>query len=266
MNTQKISYSFRLIRNPRCIDGNDGTLFKFVPVSDPSRSGVPFGSYVRIQHVLTKCWMHAATETELRSSSLSPTPVALTLTPDPTDTTDNSQPSLSQQHPNQQQQQQQQQPTRFFSTDSSSADDQIQSSTSATGSPISKISASQEFHYHDCFSITLVDNQLSDTFNIVNELLPQLQCFLMQSRPVSDGTIGSRFPISDEEHILITDILVWCKHVFQLHVKINRYCIIRSKYSLNFALTAVSWIQHCVLACLLNVIRNMFLFMYIYVY
>lgn len=201
MNTQKISYSFRLVRNPRCIDGNDGTLFKFVPVSDPSRSGVPFGSYVRIQHVLTKCWMHAATESELRSSSLSPTPVALTLTPDPTDTTNNSQPSFSsqQQHP-------QQQPTRFFSTDSSSAEDHTQSTA---GSPLSKISASQEFHYHDCFSITLVDNQLSDTFNIVNELLPQLQCFLMQSRPVSDDTISSsRFPISDEEYILITDILV----------------------------------------------------------
>ncbi|KAI9249172.1 hypothetical protein BDA99DRAFT_575816 [Phascolomyces articulosus] len=205
MNTHKVTFSFGLVKNPKRVEANnDATLFKFVPVStDSQRSGVPFGSYVRIQHVLTKCWMHAAADEELRSST-SPVPtMAFTLTPDSLDrgaggpSTD---PIVDNTH----------HPTvaasaadRYYTTDQNIVD-QIQQSRLAT--PTFQVTASQDFYYHDCFSITLVHDKLTDTFNIVNEFLPQLQWFLCKDRSFVTES-ASRFPISTDEYQLMSNIL-----------------------------------------------------------
>ncbi|KAI9493708.1 hypothetical protein BDB00DRAFT_822221 [Zychaea mexicana] len=203
MNTHKVTFSFGLVKNPKRVDANnDATLFKFLPVStDSQRSGVPFGSFVRIQHVLTKCWMHAAADEELRSST-SPVPMAFTLAPDPlergtggsdlpadpTEASHNPAASV---------------PDRYYTTDPNLSD-QLQQSRLAT--PTYQVTASQDFYYHDCFSITLVSNRLTDTFNVVNEFLPQLQWFLCKDRSFVLES-GSRFPISTEEYKVMSNIL-----------------------------------------------------------
>lgn len=195
MNTHKVSFEFGLVRQPRCEENNDATLFMLVPISQPSHSGVPFGSYVRIQHVLTKCWMHASANEALGTSS--PLPMRFTLAPD---TLDNHQPGISGNG----------MPSltaaadRYFSTSASVYPTQ---QSEAEANTTYHISGSQDFYYHDCFSITLVNKQLTDTFNIVNELLPHLQHFLSQDRPFVDQN-SSRFPISDEELSSMTEVLV----------------------------------------------------------
>lgn len=68
------------------------------------------------------------------------------------------------------------------------------------------ISAAQDLYYHDCFSITLVDQELADTFNYANEMLPPLQRFLCQPRPINKDTSVS-FPILQDEYESIANIL-----------------------------------------------------------
>ncbi|KAI9318767.1 hypothetical protein BX666DRAFT_2026190 [Dichotomocladium elegans] len=188
MNTRSVSFSFELLKNPRCFDGDDGTLFKLFPVSDSKRSGISFGSYVRIQHALTKCWMHAAAEEGTRLVT-GAAPISFTLTPDPADPRHSSTVDSN--------------PARYLSSYSPVAE---QTKQTPSDPIVYNISGSPELHYHDCFSITLVDKGLSEAFNFANELLPQLQCFLRQERRPR-GDTDSNFPVSDEEFRVITGIL-----------------------------------------------------------
>lgn len=194
MKTHKISFSFGLVSNPQNLSNNDATLFTLVPASDTKDSNVSFGTYVRVQHVLTKCWMHSDTdESSFNRTSESPIPT-MQSTQAPESLNDHRATarksiasiasSISDRH---------------FSTDPNA----YRSRTFAT--PTYPITASQDFHYHDCFSITLVDNKLHDTFNYINEMIPQLHSFLSKERPSNEQ---SRFPIADKEYISLKRILV----------------------------------------------------------
>ncbi|RCI00637.1 hypothetical protein CU098_000902, partial [Rhizopus stolonifer] len=66
------------------------------------------------------------------------------------------------------------------------------------------ITASPEFYYHDCFSITRVDQALADTFNFANEMIPPLQRYLSQDRPC---LANDPYPVEDAEYELVCQIL-----------------------------------------------------------
>lgn len=156
----------------------DVTLFQLIPVSNPSISGIPYGSFVRIQHVLTQCWMHTANDEEEGTTMEPPNFNAFTaISPVSSSPKIDIKPSPSlslRQH------------ARFNSTESTFStviDSHINThnvvakdmDSSSTYYPIT---ASQELYYHDCFSITLVEEPLVDTFNSVNDMMPQLQSYL----------------------------------------------------------------------------------------
>ncbi|KAI8393697.1 uncharacterized protein BYT42DRAFT_609468 [Radiomyces spectabilis] len=192
--SQKVTYSLRLVKNPVCPEGNDGTLFKLIPASDPVSSRVPFGSYVRIQHVASQCWIHAADDDEIRRAQRSLPTVSLSVDPLTTSPIPHS--------------------TNHGSSNIGLPRDSTDISTSSPSEDtlIHNVTASQDFYYHDCFSITLVNNPLSDTFIFVNELLPRLQWFIKQERKVeldAENTpeSGSYFPIDQEEFQAMCDTL-----------------------------------------------------------
>jgi hypothetical protein len=233
VNSHKVAFSLGLMKDPPLVtnDANDPTLFAFVPASEQDSSGVPFGSYLRIQHVATRCWLHASSKSETQL----PTPpsansMTLSLPPDsllPTKITpgflDTSfAPTLSldrnqkQQHihhhhhhhhhhnSNQPQfhHRQRQESVRFSSTDSYGG------AGSALEVPTThQVTATQDFFYHDCFTVTLVSDHLTSSFNIINEFLPRLQAFLKNKRvPVSGDS--SAFPIVQHEFASVSNILV----------------------------------------------------------
>ncbi|KAG0179979.1 hypothetical protein DFQ29_001424 [Apophysomyces sp. BC1021] len=186
--THKVTFSLGLVKDPPEVGDNDPTLFTLIPISDPTHSSVPFGTYVRIQHVSTKCWIHAAADDEQRSAS--PIPMPFTLAPDPLSST-HTLPSNSN--------------STRFSTRYNSTD--YQGMIQDPGeSPIYHVTASQDFYYHDCFSITRASENLADTFNMVNELLPRLQWYLRKERRKIPNQ-SSKFPISDTEYESVTETL-----------------------------------------------------------
>ncbi|KAL0092132.1 IP3 receptor [Phycomyces blakesleeanus] len=215
MSTHKITFSLGLMKDPPCVDNNDATLFTLVPISEPTRSGVPFGSYIRIQHVLTKCWIHAAGDDEVQNVSSVPMP--FTLAPDPLSHMQSKIPiptlhSISKMNKPSVTSTTSRLATRNYTRYDSSMDGKSYSISheqeEASGY---HVTASQDFYYHDCFTITLVNDSLRDTFNYVNELLPRLQWYLRKERkpdPESED-IGeaSNFPITRSEFDSITEIL-----------------------------------------------------------
>ncbi|KAI8365871.1 hypothetical protein EDC96DRAFT_509091 [Choanephora cucurbitarum] len=185
------------------IDVNqDTTLFELTPISAPTISSIPYGSMVRIKHVATGCWLHAPDSqedtpqaiqtTQIHSSPINVAPLTLS-------------PLLgSKRH------------SRFESTESSFTPlvDQAQYvepldaaeimgnhwSPSAT---YHSISASHDFYYHDCFSITLVDQKMADKFNFVNEMVPTLHRYLSKNR-FSEKEV---YPIQDDEFESVSQVL-----------------------------------------------------------
>jgi hypothetical protein len=87
-----------------------------------------------------------------------------------------------------------------------------------------RITASPELYYHDCFSITLVDEDLSNTFNIANEMLPQLHWYLTQTRYANDD---DPYPIHDSEYESIVSILV-CINLCTFYPIVNIICSLES--------------------------------------
>ncbi|KAI7861289.1 inositol 1,4,5-trisphosphate/ryanodine receptor-domain-containing protein [Spinellus fusiger] len=198
MNSHKITFSLGLVKDPLCVDNNDATLFTLEPVSEPTSSGVSFGNYIRIQHVVTKCWIHAAAEDEIQSSSSIPMP--FTLAPDPLSQMQSKIPipiSINKQS--------------SMRYDSTNASLYTSPSLEPGEPPVYHVTASQDFYYHDCFTVTQVSDHLKDTFNYVNELLPSLQRYLRKERKADpenqDLTQASHFPISRSEFESITEIL-----------------------------------------------------------
>jgi hypothetical protein len=186
------------------------TLFQLIPISAPSISGIPYGSFVRIQHVLTQCWMHAANgEEDVAATVLEPTSFNVPVTSmSPASSLPEKQlplaiPSLSlRQH------------TRFNSTEStfsSVVNSHIDTNTTVVAKDMDPssiyyhISTSQELYYHDCFSITLVEEPLADTFNFVNDMMPQLQSCLHHYQQAATASTDKEVPYSQLE--FITQIL-----------------------------------------------------------
>jgi hypothetical protein len=199
-----------LLKNPP-IEQHDTTLFQLIPISSPSISGIPYGSFVRIQHVLTGCWMHADGQEEQKAAFQQQQPTAstnkpvilpqVTLYPSSslkTSRHDAHLPPLDHSH------------SRFSSFSTLIEHDQHQQQPITVHEKeeeedIYRITASQELYYHDCFSITCLDQDLSDTFNIANEMLPQLHRYLSQDRFVQADDV---YPIHDIEYEQIVNILV----------------------------------------------------------
>lgn len=216
--------TLKLIKNPLCpFDSNqDSTLFQLVPVSAPLLTGIPYGSFLRIKHVLTDCWMHAASNENDDNASITTVDIPKFTVSDPSSSslsandTKNTRtnplnvPSLSlKQHERFTSTEslfsnimgsQQQQPD-YFDVDMINDTLPDSSETAYFG-----ISAAQDLYYHDCFSITLVDQDLADTFNFANEMMPSLQHYLCQSRDINKDTSVS-FPIQQGEYESISDIL-----------------------------------------------------------
>lgn len=208
--TGKPTFTLKLLKNPPCaIDSSQDTaLFQLIPISAPSISGIPYGSFLRIQHVMTGCWMHSANGEEKdeniniippqSSFCFSTPPLSVPQLLSPKSFRD-SIPHLSlSQHGDHNH-------SRFnsFSTLVDDQPDEIKTTNDA--SVQCRITASQELYYHDCFSITNVDQELSDTFNIANEMFPHLQWYLCQDRNIQDNDM---YPIHDSEYEPIVNILV----------------------------------------------------------
>lgn len=216
--------TLKLVKNPPCPfdSSQDSTLFQLVPVSAPSITGIPYGSFLRIKHVLTDCWMHAASNEDDENASITTAdipkftisdPSSSSLSVNDTKTTRRNPlnvPSLPlKQHErftsteslfsNIMESQQQQ--LDYFDVDMINDTLPDSSETAYFG-----ISAAQDLYYHDCFSITLVDQELADTFNFANEMMPSLQHYLCQSRAINKDTSVS-FPIQQGEYESISDIL-----------------------------------------------------------
>lgn len=200
VNSDKISFPLGLVKDPSIVsnDANDPTLFSFIPASDQDSRGVPIGSYLRIQHVATHTWLHA---TSIKESQLPPPPtsssrsLALSLAPFPL-TTQQSQPFEQQHH----HENYNRDSIRYSTTDS-------YTNTPLSDIPTHQVSATPNFYYHDCFTVTLVSDHLFDSFNIVNECLPWLQDFLKKQRHPIPGE-SSLFPIKRSEFDSISNILV----------------------------------------------------------
>lgn len=208
------TFTLRLLKNPP-VEHQDTTLFQFIPISTPAISGIPYGSFVRIQHVVTGCWMHAAAANDVEKDSkrseatnIVNIPVVLpqvTLSPSSSlktshhhqhDTTSNGHISQDTSH------------SRFSSFATLIEEEQpIKATNDEEEEDTFRITASQELYYHDCFSITCLDQELSDTFNIANEMLPPLQHYLAQDRFVQDDE--NDYQIHDVEYETIVDILVY---------------------------------------------------------
>lgn len=201
--TGRTIYTLKLLKNPPCPfdPTQDSTLFQLVPVSTPSMSGVPYGSFVRIQHVATECWMHAANGEEENSmtnsiSFLAPTSSPISsLSPTQANNERNSPRFTSFSSEGHE---------RYNSTETLFSNN-VDSSTTHLDSPPTffPITATKEFYYHDCFSITLVDEGLADVFNFANDMMPQLQAYLCKDRPDT----GVNYAIQDEECESIKNIL-----------------------------------------------------------
>ncbi|KAL9543559.1 hypothetical protein MBANPS3_008056 [Mucor bainieri] len=233
--TGKTCLSLKLVKDPpRPFDASqDSTLFQLVPVSAPSLTGVPYGSFLRIKHTLTDCWMHAAANEDEDAASTSTNDVVPKFTiSDPASSSlsvnarSSTRPLLqapasssftgSRHHERVSSTEslfsnimdsQQQQPDYF---DVDMVNDTATLPDAGEDDTYFGISAAQDLYYHDCFSITLVDQDLADTFNYANEMMPPLQRFLCQPRPVSkddkNGT-GTSFPIQQDEYESIANIL-----------------------------------------------------------
>ncbi|GAN04326.1 conserved hypothetical protein [Mucor ambiguus] len=238
--TGKTCLSLKLVKDPpRPFDSSqDSTLFQLVPVSAPPLTGVPYGSFLRIKHTLTDCWMHAASNEDEDTDSTSTSDVPKFTVSDPSSS------SLSIHHSKSTglappllqapssftatksrhqrfnsteslfsniMDSQQQQPDYF---DVDMVNDTLPDLSDDT---YFDISAAQDLYYHDCFSITLVDQDLADTFNYANEMMPPLQRFLCQPRPANQNKSVS-FPIQQDEYESIANIL---KALIQFCTKSN---------------------------------------------
>lgn len=217
--TGKTCLSLKLVKDPpRPFDSSqDSTLFQLVPVSAPSITGVPYGSFLRIKHILTDCWMHAASneDDDAASTNTSDMPKFTVSDPSSSLSVHNNRPApllqapssvITTRHRHE----------RFNSTESlfsNIMDSQQQQPdyfdvdmVNESSDSYIDISAAQDLYYHDCFSITLVDQDLADTFNYANEMMPPLQQYLCQPRPVNKDTSVS-FPIQQPEYESISNIL-----------------------------------------------------------
>ncbi|CAO0799740.1 unnamed protein product [Mucor circinelloides] len=217
--TGKTCLSLKLVKDPpRPFDSSqDSTLFQLVPVSAPSITGVPYGSFLRIKHILTDCWMHAASNEDDDAASTNTSDMPKFTVSDPSSSlpVHNNRPApllqapssvITTRHRHE----------RFNSTESlfsNIMDSQQQQPdyfdvdmVNESSDSYIDISAAQDLYYHDCFSITLVDQDLADTFNYANEMMPPLQQYLCQPRPVNKGTSVS-FPIQQPEYESISNIL-----------------------------------------------------------
>lgn len=222
VGTGKPTFSLKLLKNPICaIDSSqDTTLFQLIPISAPSISGIPYGSFLRIQHVLTGCWMHSANGEEKDVNSIPPqssfgystSPFSTPQMLAPKSFRDNI-PHLSlSQHGDYNH-------SRFNSFSTLVEDQPEEIKTNDGASVQYRITASQELYYHDCFSITNVEQELSDTFNIANEMLPYLQWYLCQDRNARDD--DDVYPIQDVEHESIMNILVNILSLLQKGIDFN---------------------------------------------
>lgn len=140
--------------------------------------------------------MHAASIKELQLPNPPPSSrsLALSLAPFPLTTTQSPQ-SYEQHHENYNRDS-----IRFSTTDS-------YTNTHSSDIPTHQVTATPNFYYHDCFTVTLVGDTLSDSFNIVNECLPWLQDFLKKQRHPIPGE-SSAFHIQRSEFDSISNILV----------------------------------------------------------
>ncbi|KAI8071483.1 hypothetical protein BC940DRAFT_345102 [Gongronella butleri] len=213
VESQKISFSLGLVKEPAFNDANDATLFTLVPVSEHSGRAVPYGSYIRIQHIATRCWLHAATLVNAHPTG-APNGMASSLTPasallqQPTTydvlssafgprlvaSSSNHHPSASFS------------PSHHRSIQSMrfSTADALQAGANAANA-VHSVTATQDFFYHDCFTVTVASARLTKCFNLVNEYLPRLYDF-MKRRRRPDMT--SSFPIPTHEFENISTILI----------------------------------------------------------
>ncbi|ORX46527.1 hypothetical protein DM01DRAFT_321913 [Hesseltinella vesiculosa] len=221
--SQKVSFSLGLSKEPAVSDHNDPTLFTIVPASDQASRGVPFGSYIRIQHSATRCWLHATSSNEgdqspphlpssgsLIGNSLSPSSA---LSPQPTTfdvlssafgrrLSNNSMhgprpPSFDTHHDDSHRHR------SIHSMRFSTAD--ALHSASALASAVHSVTATQDFYYHDCFTVTVASDHLAEAFNFVNEYLPRLYDFMKKRRRPD---MHSGFPISQHEFDSVSTILI----------------------------------------------------------
>lgn len=223
--TGKTCLSLKLVKDPpRPFDSSqDSTLFQLVPVSAPSLTGVPYGSFLRIRHTLTDCWMHAASNEDEDTASTSTSDVPKFTINEPSSSLSVRRPAPPPpllQAPRSFTATRQHHHERFNSTESLFSNimdsqqqqpdyfdvDMINDTLPESSETYFDISAAQDLYYHDCFSITLVDQDLADTFNYANEMMPPLQQFLRQPRPVNKDTSVS-FPIQQDEYESIANIL-----------------------------------------------------------
>jgi hypothetical protein len=235
--TGKATYRLQLVKNPPCTASNhdDTTLFQLVPISAPLLSGIPFGSFIRFQHVLTKCWLHASHDDEDEqqvvprmaepSSLVSPqTPVPRmpqsSLFPTQSKSQSLGLPSIntsiiSAPPPLPRHHIRYQSISTDFSLDEKTAIQALNGDEDDNA-----VSGVQDFYYHDCFLITQVDQDLIDTFNFANEVLPRLQQFLIKKREKSETCA---FPIDGYEQESIVNILVKKKQVDMMKVNLFFY-------------------------------------------
>lgn len=211
-DTGTVGFHLGLTTSSSFLGSNDPTLFELAPVASSSTesdisSGFSFGSYARIQHVLTKCWLHASSE---GFHAFSPKPTGATASAYSPTTS----PRLERRH-------------RFRDTEPH----ELQSPRTLGQSGqlrvrqddiVAAVTASPELHYDDCFSLTQVQSSFVDTFNLINEMVPRLHWFLKKTRKVApenvevvedvqkqgEEEIRSRFPIGEAEKESIAEILV----------------------------------------------------------
>lgn len=203
--TGKTIFTLSLLKNPaHTMDPNqDTTLFQLIPVSPPSITGIPYGSFVRIQHIVTGCWMHSENGEEeerifFSDNTLSTSiPVIHPQSPFVPTTRRENIPRLAIF------QQDERHHSRYSSFSTLVEDEEVVMEDVSDDQY--RITASKELYYHDCFSITNVDQELSDTFNVANEMVPYLQWYLYQDRHV----VGNdTYPIPYSEYESIVNILV----------------------------------------------------------
>ncbi|KAI8977223.1 hypothetical protein BDF20DRAFT_988226 [Mycotypha africana] len=233
IKTGKTIFESRLVRNPaRPIDSmQDTTVFQFVPVSSPTVSGIPHGSFVRIQHVLTNSWLHAPIGEEdvasIDSGVEKQNDSTLSLNPSVANeylklypysnikrrTSPVSRPTLYHSHYD-----------HLNSIESSVCNQSLidgkleAKSFNSTfvlennldpDTSYYTISSSPDMYYHDCFSISFVDQELIDKVNYANEMLPQLHLYLSKDRQIStvSGHSSLSYTISEKEFESVANIL-----------------------------------------------------------
>ncbi|KAI7903144.1 uncharacterized protein BX663DRAFT_507611 [Cokeromyces recurvatus] len=223
--TGKTTFTLKLVKNPsQPMDlSQDDTLFQLVPISAPSVSGIPYGSFVRIKHLMTGCWIHATNSEQIKSSASTfctpsfnfSSPIVTSFPHNdllPANTKNHMLTVSAVQRFKKREGYSSMSPLslNIMTNDQENSDhpDLVTANHHNLNydATLYGITATQDFHYHDCFSITLVDEELANTFNFANEMIPQLQLYLCQDRPFINET-SVCYPFYDEEYEWITDIL-----------------------------------------------------------